>query len=477
MNWNWGNNWDNECPSQKTNTCSVLARQLWVYSAEINTVVITIKQRIDTLSTASSSLEWIKWTEIVKTQIDKIIQELNGDLSVLEVARSSQTDIISQLCFIVLTQVSETSAQLAETQIHYKALFNDINVGVWTAHINSGTFVEINEALCDILEIEQKDHKWEDYREFWSKYIIDEREFEESKNVFKESWRVTSRLLHVLVKNKETWEEKNKTLKCFSVKTKDAELEQFLVIDVTAEEEAIIAKEEAIGAKVEAMGILQHDIQSPLRSATVLLDMVFADWIADGRITADEIEGIELLKLKFRQISGYADRYLAFARMEKWTFIPNYSNIDIISMLKEVINWMPENNKFIFVDNEGLEFDYSEPIIFSWDTDYIVLVIFNLLRNALESSSDEKKIKIMITDNEDSIVLAVNNDQPIWSKGTWKIFQHKWVHSSKRSWNWIGTYSIKLIVEAHKWTIKCDSSEEDGTTIELTFLKKPQVTK
>ena len=95
----------------------------------------------------------------------------------------------------------------------------------------------------------------------------------------------------------------------------------------------------------------------------------------------------------------------------------------------------------------------------------------NLVRNALDASQGGGPVDIALATGS-SVVLTVHNPQSVPEAVRERFFE-KFATYGKRFGTGLGTYSAKLIAEAHGGTIAMRTSDEDGTTVTVTLPPSP----
>ena len=216
--------------------------------------------------------------------------------------------------------------------------------------------------------------------------------------------------------------------------------------------------------RLEVERIVRHDIKSPLASLHVLAKTVFEDGIDDdirllvpGILRAvqhvislvDSTEKIALLELgKYRPSS-------------RW-----FSIRDIIRDVEVCLSSMADM-KTIKI-NVGL--DDSEKMDCCCFGEEILVqdMITNILKNAIEASPVEKTVTITCICSDVDLHILVHNHGEI-PENIRNNFFDKYVTFGKPFGTGLGTYSAKLIAEAHGGQISFSTSEEDGTTILISL--------
>lgn len=105
----------------------------------------------------------------------------------------------------------------------------------------------------------------------------------------------------------------------------------------------------------------------------------------------------------------------------------------------------------------------SEDVAFRSDHTLLVRVLGNMLKNALEASSEGETVTLGSVRDEDGVAFWVNNPAFMPRDVQLQVFKRSF--STKGSGRGIGTYSIRLFVTRYlRGSVDFESSEERGTT-------------
>lgn len=216
--------------------------------------------------------------------------------------------------------------------------------------------------------------------------------------------------------------------------------------------------------RLEVERIVRHDIKAPLASLHVLAKTVFEDGIDEdirllvpGILRAvqhvinlvDSTEKIALLELgKYRPQS-------------KWFSIKN-SIHDAVVCLASIADMKQIQIETNFDDSVELDSRcFGEEIL-------VQDMITNVLKNALEASPRGKFVTITCIYSDVDLHILVHNHGSI-PESVRNNFFDKYVTFGKPFGTGLGTYSAKLIAEAHGGQISFSTSEEDGTTVFISL--------
>jgi len=92
----------------------------------------------------------------------------------------------------------------------------------------------------------------------------------------------------------------------------------------------------------------------------------------------------------------------------------------------------------------------------------------NILKNALEASPDQKTVTITCIFTEKDLHILVHNHGIVPESIRHNFFE-KYITFGKSCGTGLGTYSAKLIAEAHGGQISFSTSEKDGTTVIISL--------
>ena len=119
-------------------------------------------------------------------------------------------------------------------------------------------------------------------------------------------------------------------------------------------------------------------------------------------------------------------------------------------------------NKFLIID------ETSEDILIHTDYTLLKRIIGNLVKNALEASSEGQTVKIGVQKINDKIRFWVHNETVVPKNVQLQLFQRSF--STKEPGRGLGTYSVKLLTEKYlSGKVNFISNNENGTTFYVSF--------
>ena len=157
---------------------------------------------------------------------------------------------------------------------------------------------------------------------------------------------------------------------------------------------------------------LAHEIKNPLTPIQLTIDKLknrYSDKVAIEQ-KEDFIKSLKIIGKQIKQIENLVNEFSDFARMPK----PILKDNNLVIIIKDNINLLKELDDTIEI-NLNLSRDI---IFFNCDNEQLSRVIFNLIKNSIESIQEKKlntlnykgKIEIELNDKDTYIELMVNDN-------------------------------------------------------------------
>jgi signal transduction histidine kinase len=116
----------------------------------------------------------------------------------------------------------------------------------------------------------------------------------------------------------------------------------------------------------------------------------------------------------------------------------------------------------------------AEDVIFYTDSMLLIRSLGNLIKNALEVSGDNDKIRVSATSYSDDVFFNIYNDKVIPYKIQMQLFQRSFSTKDSKG-RGLGLYSVKLIVEQYlKGKVSFISNDELKTIFTIQLPKYPK---
>jgi len=207
---------------------------------------------------------------------------------------------------------------------------------------------------------------------------------------------------------------------------------------------------------------VSHELRNPLSAIKLT---------ADSMISEKEYNSADVREV-FTDIASESKRLI---KMSEWllNIIRNKENnekkdiINIAQILSDNIKILSSEIK---EKNIEINIEKKEDIIFKWNKDDFIRVIFNLLENAIKFSDKDSKIDIWINKNIFSI-----KDYWIWieNKDIKKIFNRFYKVDDSRTFDYNGTWLwlsiVKEIINKNNFDIEIESEMGKGSEFIINF--------
>ncbi|MCI8587303.1 MAG: HAMP domain-containing histidine kinase [Clostridia bacterium] len=235
----------------------------------------------------------------------------------------------------------------------------------------------------------------------------------------------------------------------------------------------VMLKEEAENKKIQNEAILSsvsdisHQLKTPLTSIQILLDNII-----ESKEMDIETRNKFLLEI-VRQIKGMNFLILSLLKLSKLEAgIVEFENnlIDVNKLIKEVVN-----NLEVLAEVKQIDIIINSPneVKIKGDYNWNKEAIQNIVKNAIEHSNENKKVIIIVEENNVYVSLKVIDEgQGIKKEELKNIFNrfYKTTNSKENSIG-IGLALSKSIIERQSGFITVDSEMGKGTTFTIKYIK------
>lgn len=358
-----------------------------------------------------------------------------------------------------LSRLQAEKAQ-KESEELYRALFC-VNVAVkLIIDPETGAIIDANAAACEFYGYTYKEMKRLRIQD------IDTMPSEQVLQILQRAW--TGQCGHFLFKHRLACGEL-RDVEVYSgpVQRQGRPLLFSIVHDVTCRVQA-----EEMRQRVEAM--LRHDLKSPLSGILGLSRLVeckakeekVREWAAAIHECSQGM--LQLVELN-----------LDIFKMEQGLFRLEPTRTDLARMLQRLRLGMStalansEVDMRILMDNSPLGPEVVLPVY--CNAPLVENMLSNLLQNALEASPQHGKIAVNIERGGPAITVGIHNQGAVPEDIRHCFFQ-KYATSGKRNGTGLGTYSARLIAQAHGGSITFHTSDLEGTRVLVTLPIEPKTT-
>lgn len=209
----------------------------------------------------------------------------------------------------------------------------------------------------------------------------------------------------------------------------------------------------------------RHDLKNPLAGIIGMASNLLADktLAIDHQRQAKAIELAAYDILELIHLSG--DLW----KMEQGRYQLNPLPVDFPALVLRVA----EETQHSFAGKEiGVETMLSAPAentgVVLGESLLLYSMLHNLTKNAAEASKDGETVRIELFESDASVKIIIHNSGTVPVEIRDRFFE-RYVTHGKTSGTGLGTYSAKLIVEAHAGMIDMETSIEDGTFVTVSF--------
>lgn len=208
-----------------------------------------------------------------------------------------------------------------------------------------------------------------------------------------------------------------------------------------------------------------HELRTPI---SVMLS--HCEYCLDElELTEETREELEIIRKKALRMSELVSQLLSITRAENKSFLPNFEEIDLVMLVKSVIEELEEkaSQKDIRIE---LENGLDNPLIWA-DLGMITRMFINLIENAIIYGKRHGYVKICISEEEHQIDVKIkDNGIGIPKESLERIWERFYQVDDSRSRTkgfGLGLPMVKHIVECHGGTIKVSSKLSEGSTFSV----------
>lgn len=212
---------------------------------------------------------------------------------------------------------------------------------------------------------------------------------------------------------------------------------------------------------------ISHQLKTPLTSIRIMLDNIEENPNMDEK-TRNEF--IEEISRQIDWISSLVISLLKLAKFDAEAIVMQDTQINVKKLIDNVIN-----NLAIMIDikNIKIEEKIDEDVILRADYNWQLEALTNIIKNCIEHSKEDSKIKIEVENNSIFVKIKITDEGEGIAKEDLSHIFERFYKSKQVSENsiGIGLSLAKTIIEKENGYIKVDSELGKGTTFEIKYLK------
>ncbi len=216
--------------------------------------------------------------------------------------------------------------------------------------------------------------------------------------------------------------------------------------------------------------IVRHDLKSPLNGIIGFSQLL----LSEEGVSCKCQEELEYILNSGYKMLHMVNHSLDLFKMEEGTYTPDPEWFDLIPVLERIkkeLAWTCERKSVqleLFLESREVDWEQS---YYLWGEELnIYTVLANLIGNAVEASPPERSVQVRVETKKDRHIVEVHN-YGVVPDSIRESFFERYATKGKSKGTGLGTYSAKLIVQAHGGSIDFTTSEQEGTRV---FFSLPQ---
>jgi PAS domain S-box-containing protein len=222
--------------------------------------------------------------------------------------------------------------------------------------------------------------------------------------------------------------------------------------------------------KSEFISIASHKLRTPLSAIKWVIKMALDGDV--GKLNTEQFDLLDKVYKSNERIIGLVNNLLNVSRIEEGRFGYNFKKISFkepLDVINDYAQTLAEKNKIKF----SINYNGELPIV-NIDQDRIILVLQNLVDNAMKYTPSSGKIEVNIKNTKTWFTVGVKDNGvgiPIddQKKLFTKFFRAKNVVRMQTEGSGLGLFIVKNIIEKHSGKMNIKSKEGIGTEISFSL--------
>ncbi len=203
---------------------------------------------------------------------------------------------------------------------------------------------------------------------------------------------------------------------------------------------------------------LAHDLKTPLTSTIGYLSLI--DEIKDMPKKQRE-KYINIALEKSYRLEDLINELFEIARFNSETIVLEKEDVNLTTMLEQIVD---DFYPVLKDANKAIKLDIKDKVTLYADPDKLARVFNNLIKNAINYSTDNIITMAVKKEKEDICIIIINKGKKISDEKLKRIFEKFYRTDSSRATktggSGLGLAIAKEIVELHNGTIKATSDDE-----------------
>lgn len=231
---------------------------------------------------------------------------------------------------------------------------------------------------------------------------------------------------------------------------------------------AALSKEKELNElKTKFLSLVSHEFKTPLSG--ILTSSVLLSKYTSSEEQEKRDKHIKIIADKVQYLNAILNDFLSLERLETGKLNYNFSHFKLSKVIDEVIY----NANMLLKEGQSIKYpDHIDDLSLFQDEKSIVLILSNLLNNAIMYSQEHKTIAIWVTQNETETTIKIKDEGiGIPQKDQKNIFNryYRAENVSNLQGTGIGLNIVKNHLENLGGTIGFESEEHKGTTFTITL--------
>lgn len=209
--------------------------------------------------------------------------------------------------------------------------------------------------------------------------------------------------------------------------------------------------------------ITHHDMRNALSRILGYPELL----LMEGGLTEKQEKTLENIRTAGYELLKMINLGIQMYKMECGCYEYSPADVDAAALmhriLKDLFSQKNSENLLFELRHAGILFSEEETFIIRCEELLFYSMFSNLIINAIEAAPPGSMVTVDMK-KEDMVVISVHNMGAVPEIIRDRFFE-KYVTSGKHKGTGLGTYSARLMAQAHGGSIEMQTSETDGTTV------------
>ncbi|MGE4536859.1 MAG: response regulator [Desulfovibrio sp.] len=219
---------------------------------------------------------------------------------------------------------------------------------------------------------------------------------------------------------------------------------------------------EAAKLREDVDRIMRHDLKAPLTGIIGLPPLI----LDGGNLSDAQAMFVHLIEESGLKMLSMINQSLDLFKMERGTYVLRAESMDAATVVRrlfvEMATFAGYKRNGLALTVAGRPDDGKMPVRLTAERLLFHTMLANCLKNALEASPEEGVVTVDLRPG-DPAAIAVTNQGVVPADMRERFFA-KYATSGKTDGTGLGTYSTRLIAEAHGGTVRMETSDATGLT-------------